>query len=160
MMSRSYGALFASFSAAALLLSPSDSFARPGGAAPHGMVSAAAPPAAKPAPQPLNVIQARPPIAPGARFRGRNTPWVYWPGGGGFFYDGAGYSQPFADIGQPASTDVRYTYTYDVPWDWTHRFPPNVVPSDRPYVPSCPTEQVTVPGRGGGEHTVNIMRCY
>ncbi|UFW46120.1 MULTISPECIES: hypothetical protein [Bradyrhizobium] len=150
MMSRSYGALFASFSAAALLLSPSDSFARPGGAAPHGMVSAAAPPAAA----------ARPPIAPGARFRGRNTPWVYWPGGGGFFYDGAGYSQPFADIGQPASTDVRYTYTYDVPWDWTHRFPPNVVPSDRPYVPSCPTEQVTVPGRGGGEHTVNIMRCY
>ena len=103
---------------------------------------------------------ARPPIAPGARFRGRNTPWVYWPGGGGFFYDNAGYGQPFADAGQPVSNDVRYTYTYDVPWDWTHRFPPNVVPSDRPYVPSCPTEQVTVPGRGGGEHTVNIMRCY
>ncbi|WFU76306.1 hypothetical protein [Bradyrhizobium sp. CB2312] len=150
MMSRSYGALFASLSAAALLLSPSDSFARPGGAAPHGTVGAAVPPAAV----------ARPPIAPGARFRGRNMPWVYWPGGGGFFYDSTGYSQPFADPGQPASTDVRYTYTYDVPWDWTHRFPPNVVPSDRPYVPSCPTEQVTVPGRGGGEHTVNIMRCY
>jgi hypothetical protein len=148
MMSRSYGALFASLSAAALLLSSSDSFSRPGGAAPHGFT--AAPPTAA----------MRPPIAPGARFRGRNTPWVYWPGGGGFFYDGAGYSQPFADAGQPLSTDVRYTYTYDVPWDWTHRFPPNVVPSDRPYVPSCPTEQVTVPGRGGGEHTVNIMRCY
>ncbi|MGC0394370.1 hypothetical protein ABIF91_006756 [Bradyrhizobium sp. USDA 241] len=55
---------------------------------------------------------------------------------------------------------MRYTYTYDVPWDWTHRYPPNVVPSNRPYVPSCPTEQVTVPGRGGSEHTVNIMRCY
>jgi len=148
MMSRSYGALFASLSAAALLLSSSDSFSRPGGAAPHGFT--AAPPTAA----------MRPPIAPGARFRGRNTPWVYWPGGGGFFYDGAGYSQPFADAGQPPSTDVRYTYTYDVPWDWTHRFPPNVVPSDRPYVPSCPTEQVTVPGRGGSEHTVNIMRCY
>src|SRR5258708_58091 len=103
-------------------------------------------------------------IASGARFHGcnngRNNPWVYWPGGGGFFYDGAAYSEPFADAGQPVSNDVRYTYTYDVPWDWAHRFPPNVVPSDRPYVPSCPTESVTVPGRGGGEHTVNIMRCY
>ncbi|MCP3383879.1 MULTISPECIES: hypothetical protein [unclassified Bradyrhizobium] len=149
MMSRSNGALLASLSAAALLLSPGDSFARPGGAAPHAMVTAAPPPAA-----------VRPPIAPGARFRGRNTPWVYWPGGGAFAYDNAGYSPPFVDAGQPASTDVRYTYTYDVPWDWSHRFPPNVVPSDRPYVPSCPTESVTVPGRGGGEHTVNIMRCY
>ncbi|WP_314956413.1 hypothetical protein [Bradyrhizobium cosmicum] len=149
MMSRSYGALVASFSAAALLLAASDSFARTGGGAPHGVTTAAAPTA-----------HARAPIGPGARFRGRNTPWVYWPGGGGFFYDNAGYGQPFADAGQPVSTDVRYTYTYDVPWDWTHRFPPNVVPSDRPYVPSCPTEQVTVPGRGGAEHTVNIMRCY
>ncbi|WP_445215986.1 hypothetical protein ACKWRH_26870 [Bradyrhizobium sp. Pa8] len=150
MMSRSYGALFASLSAAALLLSANDGFARPGATATaaHGMGAA-----------PSGAI-ARPQIAPGARFRGRNTPWVYWPGGGGFFYDNGGYNQPFVDAGQPASTDVRYTYTYDVPWDWTHRFPPNVVPSDRPYVPSCPTEQVTVPGRGGGEHTVNIMRCY
>ncbi|WP_027536049.1 hypothetical protein [Bradyrhizobium sp. WSM3983] len=149
MMSRSNGALLASLSAAALLLSPSDSFARPGGGAPHGMVTAAAPPAV-----------ARPPIAPGARFHRRNSSFVYWPGGGGFFNDSAGYSPPFADAGQPVTNDVRYTYTYDVPWDWAHRFPPNVVPSDRPYVPSCPTEQVTVPGRGGGEHTVNIMRCY
>jgi len=156
MMSRSrrralsFGALFASLSAAALFVSPSDSFARSAGAAAHGVVGAAVPPAA-----------GRPPIAPGARFHHRrNNPFVYWPGGGGFFYDGATYSQPFGDVGQPLSNDVRYTYSYDVPWDWAHRFPPNVVPSDRPYVPSCPTEQVTVPGRGGGEHTVNIMRCY
>lgn len=145
---RMHGALLASLSAAALLLNPNDSFARPAGAAPHGL--SAAPSGA----------MARPSIAPGARFHRRSNPWVYWPGGGGFFYDGASYSQPFVDAGQPVSTDVRYTYTYDVPWDWTHRFPPNVVPSDRPYVPSCPTEQVTVPGRGGSEHTVNIMRCY
>jgi hypothetical protein len=149
MMSRSNGALLASLSAAALLLSPSDSFARPGGATPHGVMAAAGRSAA-----------ARPPIAPGARFRGRNNSFVYWPGGGGFFNDGAAYSQPFVDAGQPVTNDVRYTYTYDVPWDWAHRFPPNVVPSDRPYVPSCPTESVTVPGSGGGEHTVNIMRCY
>jgi len=146
MMSRSYGALFASLSAAALLLPASDSFARAG--VQHGVTAAP------------SGAMARAPIGPGARFHRRNNPWVYWPGGGGFFYDGAGYSQPFADAAQPVSTDVRYTYTYDVPWDWTHRFPPNVVPSDRPYVPSCPTEQVTVPGRGGSEHTVNIMRCY
>ena len=151
MMSRSYGALLASLSAAALLLAPSDSNARPGGGAPHGFVGAATPPG------PV----ARPPMAPGgARFRGRNAPWVYWPGGGGFYYGGGNDNQSFVDIGQPVSNDVRYTYSYDVPWDWTHRFPPNVVPSDRPYVQSCPTEQVTVPGRGGGEHTVNIMRCY
>lgn len=148
MMSKPFGALLASLSAAALLLSPSHSFARPGGAAPHGVMAAAAPTAV-----------ARSPIARGARFRGRNGSFVYWPGGGGFFNDGAGYSQPFVDAGQPVSNDVRYTYTYDVPWDWAHRFPPNVVPSDRPYVPSCPTESVTVPGRGG-EQTVNIMRCY
>jgi hypothetical protein len=152
MMSRSYGAFFASLSAAALLLASSDSFARPGGAAPNAMVTAA-PPAV-----------ARPPIAPGARFHGRgnrfNNPWVYWPGGGAFYNDGADYSDPFANAGQPVTNDVRYTYTYDVPWDWAHRFPPNVVPSDRPYVSSCPTEQVTVPGRGGAEHTVNVTRCY
>lgn len=146
---RSFGALAASLGAAALFLAAGDSFARPAGTAPQGVVAAAAPPAA-----------ARSHIAPGARFHRRSNPLVYWPGGGGFFYDGASYSPPFADAGQPFSSDVRYTYTYDVPWDWTHRFPPNVVPSDRPYVPSCPTEQVTVPGRGGGEHTVNIMRCY
>ncbi|WP_441236768.1 hypothetical protein [Bradyrhizobium sp. 930_D9_N1_4] len=151
MMSRSYGALLASLSAAALLLASSDSFARPGGAAPHGVATAATAPSGP---------VARPSMAPGARFHGRSRPWVYWPGGGGFFYDNAGYNQPFAESAQPVSTDIRYTYTYDVPWDWAHRFPPNVVPSDRPYVPSCPTEQVTVPGRGGGEHTVNIMRCY
>nr|AWM11164.1 hypothetical protein CIT39_17840 [Bradyrhizobium symbiodeficiens] len=142
-----HGALLASLSAAALLLHPNDSFARAGGGAPHGVTAAP------------SGAMARAPIGPGARFHRRNSPFVYWPGGGGF-YDGAGYSQPFVDAGQPVSTDVRYTYTYDVPWDWSHRFPPNVVPSDRPYVPSCPTEQVTVPGRGGSEHTVNIMRCY
>ena len=148
MMSRSYGALFASLGAAALLLSPSESFARSGGGAPHG--GAAGPAGA----------MARAPIGPGARFHRRSSPFVYWPGGGAFFNDGATYSQPFGETNHSFSGDVRYTYTYDGPWDWTHRFPPNDEPSDRPYVPSCPTERVTVPGRGGAEHTVNITRCY
>ena len=60
----------------------------------------------------------------------------------------------------PASNDVHYTYKYDVPWDWAHRYPPNVVPSDRPYVSSCPTEIVKVPDNNGQEQTVNITRCY
>ncbi|MBR0778790.1 hypothetical protein JQ625_28525 [Bradyrhizobium diazoefficiens] len=145
---RSFGAVLASLGAAVLLVVP-ESFARPGGAAPQGL--AAAPPAA---------VHPHPPIGPAGRFHRRNNPFVYWPGGGGFFYDGASYNQPFVDNAAQLSNDVRYTYTYDVPWDWTHRFPPNVVPSDRPYVPSCPSETVTVPGRDGGEHTVNIMRCY
>jgi hypothetical protein len=55
---------------------------------------------------------------------------------------------------------MHYTYTYDVPWDWAHRFPPAVAPSDRPYVSSCPAESVTVTGRGGKEQTVNVIRCY
>jgi hypothetical protein len=64
------------------------------------------------------------------------------------------------DVNQSISGDIRYTYSYDVPWDWAHRFPPAVAPSDRPYVSNCPVESVTVPGRGGQERTVNVMRCY
>jgi len=141
MTNRLHRTLFASLSAAALLLAASDGFARPGGAAPRGGVAAA-----------------HGPIGPGARFHHRNS-WVMWPGGGGFYY-GPSASEAYADVAPPLSNDVKYTYTYDVPWDHTHRFPPNVVPSDRPYVPSCPSETVIVPGRGGTEHSVNIMRCY
>ncbi len=139
---RMYRALFASFSAAALLLAASDGFARPGGAGPRGGVAAA-----------------HGPIGHGGRFHNRNA-WNYWPGGG--FYYGPSAGEPFAGAAQPIPDDIKYTYTYsyDVPWDHTHRFPPNVIPSDRPYVPSCPSETVIVPGRGGTEHSVNIMRCY
>jgi hypothetical protein len=94
----------------------------------------------------------------GFRHRGRFGGGVYWPG-----YDGYGYGSNGEPVGEaappPTSNDAHYTYTYDVPWDWAHRYPPNVVPSAKPYVSSCPTESVTVPGRGG-EHTVNITRCY
>ena len=142
---RSYGALLASLSAATLLLAASNSFARSGGAAPRGVVGA-----------PAAVHR---PIAPSARFHRRNS-FVFWPGGGGFYYEPPTSNSYAAEMAQPPlANDVRYTYTYDVPWDWAHRFPPNVAPSDRPYVPSCPSETVTVPGRSG-EQTVNIMRCY
>jgi hypothetical protein len=84
---------------------------------------------------------------------------VFWPTTGGFYFDPPN-GEPMFDAAPAASNDVRYTYTYDVPWDWAHRYPPAVVPSDRPYVSSCGAETVTVPGRGGGEQTVNVMRSY
>lgn len=101
------------------------------------------------------------PRAPGARpfihhHRGHGA---YLPAVGAFAYGPDGESVP-QQIPEQTSADMRYTYTYDVPWDWAHRYPPNVVPSDRPYVSSCPMQTVTVPGRHGGEQTVNITRCY
>jgi hypothetical protein len=85
---------------------------------------------------------------------------TFWPGSG-FYYGDAPYGGAMVDAAAPLSNDVNYTYTYkqDVPWDWAHRYPPAVAPSDRPYVSSCSNEPVTVPGRGG-EQTVNVMRCY
>jgi hypothetical protein len=106
------------------------------------------------------VVTARPmarPIAPHA-FRHHRG---FFPGAGGFYYAPDG--TPVTDVTQPPSStsqDIRYTYTYDVPWDWAHRYPPNVVPSDRPYVSSCTPEAVRVPGRNGGEQTVTVTRCY
>jgi hypothetical protein len=88
-------------------------------------------------------------------FRRRNI-GAFWPGDG---YDGPSTGEPAEYVTPPTSGDVHYTTTYDVPWDWAHRFPPNVAPSDRPYVPSCPTETVTVPGRNG-QQTVNVTRCF
>ena len=68
--------------------------------------------------------------------------------------------EPVADVTPPVSGDRRYTYTYDVPWDAVHRFPPAITPSGRPYVSECPTQIQTVPGRDGQARTVNIVRCY
>lgn len=135
------GALIAS-AAAAFLLAAHDASARSGG---RGGV-ASGPSVARPAAGPL--------FRPHRRHFGGG----FWPGG---YFDGPSGGEPVvAGVPQSVSADVRYTYTYDVPWDWAHRYPPTVVPSDRPYVSSCPAETVTVPGRGGREHSVNITRCY
>jgi hypothetical protein len=101
---------------------------------------------------------ARPLTAHSFRHRHGN---FFWPGFAGDFYGSNGYGPngaPLTDLTPPASSDVRYTY--DVPWDWAHRYPPNVVPSERPYVPGCRAESVTVPGREGADHVVNVTRCY
>ena len=84
---------------------------------------------------------------------------TFWPGdyGDGTYPSGG---EPYADVPPQTSQDVHYTTTYDVPWDWAHRFPPNVTPSDKPYVSSCPVETVRTTGRDGSEQTINVMRCY
>ena len=144
MTSKLYGAVVVSLSAVTLMLAPSETFAGASGAAVRGPIASRA-------------IAHRPQVQRFHHPRHKST--FLWPGGG-FFDEPSSVSEPFV-AGTPApSNDVRYTYTYDVPWDWAHRYPPDVVPSDRPYVQSCPTEAVTVPGSDGGEQTVNIMRCY
>jgi hypothetical protein len=144
MTSRRVGALTASLSAVALMFAANETFAGTaavsrGGVAPTHSFS-------------------RPLFGPSFRHHHRNNlGGVFWPGGD-FPYGPNG--EPVGDVGQPASGDVHYTYTNDVPWDWAHRYPPAVAPSDRPYVPNCAAEAVTVPGRGGEEQTINITRCY
>jgi hypothetical protein len=129
-------ALIASLSAVALMLAPGSLSARSGGmTAPHAV---------------------------GHRSFGhfhRHGPFGPFVWGGDYGADAA-YGQAPADAVAPASNDVHVTTTYDVPWDWAHRLPPQVTPSDRPYVPSCSNEGVTVPGNNGEAHTVNVTRCY
>jgi hypothetical protein len=136
MACRTYGALIASFGVAALLLASSTETDARSGTAPRGTFTS---------------------HHPAFRHHTR-VPGIVLPGTSGYYDDAAG-APLAAEIPAPASNDVRYTYTQDVPWDWAHRYPPAVVPSDRPYVSSCPTESVTVPGRGG-DRTINITRCY
>jgi hypothetical protein len=138
-----YRALTAALSLAALVLAANNTFARPGAA--HGGRS------------PSTHSISHPPGIHSFRHHRRNNAFL-WPSVGGLYYGPNG--EPFADVTQPVSSDVHYTYKYDVPWDWAHRYPPAVTPSERPYVPSCPSETVTVPGRNGEPQTVSVMRCY
>ena len=80
---------------------------------------------------------------------------IVWPGD-----DGSYYGQNGEELAPPASGGVRTGDAYDIPWDWAHRYPPAVMPSDRPYVSSCGAETVTVPNGRGGTGQVNIVRCY
>ncbi|MGA2287806.1 hypothetical protein [Bradyrhizobium sp.] len=139
---RMYGALIASLGAAALMLAADETFAGSGAA-----------------PQVSTRRVSRPFAARPFRHHNRNDIGAFWPGEGDFG-DAPSNGEPLVGAPQPPSGDIHYTYTYDVPWDWAHRLPPAVIPSDHPYVPSCPTETVKVPGRDGMERTVNVMRCY
>jgi hypothetical protein len=94
------------------------------------------------------------------RFNNNNNNFiggVFWPDSG---FNGPPTGGPGLDLTQPIPNDIRNTNAFDIPWDWAHRYPPMVTPSDKPYVTTCPTETVTVPNRSGGDQTINITRCY
>jgi hypothetical protein len=90
-------------------------------------------------------------------WRGHGNVGAIWPDAGVY---GSPDGAPAAEVLPPNSGDVHYTYTQDFPWDAVHRFPPMVAPSDRPYVPDCPAQNITVPGHGGKDQVVTIVRCY
>ena len=147
MTSKMYAALIASFSAVAVVCAANESFAR------NGTASRSFTPAHS---------TSHPAFAHSLRHsRRRNNAGFVWATDS---YGSYGYGSPdvtpLADGTTPPSGDVHYTTTYDVPWDWAHRFPPNVTPSDRPYVPSCPTQVVTVPGRNGTAQDINVTQCF
>ncbi len=144
MTNRMYGAFIACLGAAALMLAANETFAAGSGAGPRGAFAS-------------THSASRPLAAHALRHHRRNNGGSFWPGD---FYDGSSDGGPVVEAAPPVSGDTHYTYTYDVPWDWAHRYPPAVAPSDRPYVPGCPAETVTVPGRGGKDQTINILRCY
>lgn len=141
MSEKAYAALIACLGTATLLLAGGPALARSGAMAGHGPFASVHPMAHH---FPFN------------RHR-RAGFFPFWPGDAVYGPDGTPLAEP-----APLSNDIHYTYTYtyDVPWDWAHRFPPMVAPSDRPYVPSCPTETVIVPGPDGGDRSVNVTRCY
>jgi len=142
---RFYGALIASLSVVALTFTATETFARSGTAA--GVAAGA------------GRGFAHHSLAPSLRHHHRGARGS-WPAVGGYYYDPSNGTVPPDVAQQPPSPDARYTYTYDIPWDWAHRYPPSVTPSERAYVSECPEQTVTVRGKGGDEHTVNIMRCY
>jgi len=143
MTSRMHGVIVASLSVVALVFAANESFARTG----TGSRSFT----------PAHSIS-HPALAHSLRHLRRRNAGYFWAA------DSYGYGSsdvaPLADGTAPPSGDIHYTTTYDVPWDWAHRLPPNVAPSDRPYVPSCPTQVVTVPGNNGREHSVNVTQCF
>jgi hypothetical protein len=146
MTRRVSGALAASIGAITLLLAENQAFARSGAGAHSGFSSA-------------HSHQAfRPRIAHGLRHHRKDGIGGFWTGWGDYSY--APIGEPGPDLSAPALPDLRATCTYQIPWDWVHRCPPAVAPSERAYVPSCSNEPVTVPGRDGKESTINVTRCY
>ena len=144
---KKYGTViaFASLSVATLLLAASEASAA--SAAGHGGWSHSVHPMFRP-------VVGRP-----LRHHWRsNIGAYYWPDSSGYYGGPSSGGEPYADAPPPQSGDIHYTY--DVPWDAVHRFPPMVAPSDKPYVPDCPSQTVSVPGHDGKEQSVTIVRCY
>jgi hypothetical protein len=137
-------AALAAVGAIALAFATNEAVARTGG------VGLAAAPRTGVAP-----VRPLPHAVHGFHHRNRFNGGFYWPGYGDAY---GAYAPATETITAPlgGQNDIRYTTIQDVPWDWAHRFPPNVTPSDRPYVPGCGSESVDV----GSGKTVNVIRCY
>jgi len=92
-----------------------------------------------------------------ARARGsRNAGWGLW-GNGAVIY-GAPPSPGVEGVPSVAALSEHVTYTYDVPWDAVHRYPPALRTYEQ--AQGCHTQQQTVPRPDGGKQSVNIIRCY
>jgi hypothetical protein len=153
-MTRSiYPAFVASLGAIAVMLAASETFARSGTTSRGGFTSTHAMSSRAMS----SHAMVRPSATRGQRHHRINTAGFFWPAGGDGFYGTPNGELP-AEVEQRSSSDVHYTY--DVPWDWAHRYPPILTPSGQPYVPSCPTQVVTVPGHDGKRQSVNITQCF
>ena len=104
----------------------------------------------------------------GTRHHIRRNGGNFFPAAGGFFW-GPSNGQPNMEVTQPIgpiSGDINYTYKFDVPWDWAHRYPPSFFasppePASPPveYERGCPAQTVTISGPDGKDQTVTIVRC-
>ena len=92
--------------------------------------------------------------------RQRNVGWAIWPTAGGFYSINQSLqpSNVESNVDTTRSLSQHITYTYDVPWDAVHRYPPAVRVYE--YAAGCRSQTVTVPRIGGKEQSVNIVRCY
>jgi len=152
MMHRMFATAFIASLSVALTLAPNESFGR-SGAAPGGKStsthSASSPSAMRPR------VHAN---FSSRRDHGqRNAGWALWATAGGFYGINQNLQpsdfEPNGDVARSISQHV--TYTYDVPWDAVHRYPPVVR-----YASGCRSQTVTVPRGGGKKQSINIVRCY
>ena len=98
----------------------------------------------------------------------RRNVGAFFPTTGAFFL-GPSNVVPNAEVAQPVgpvSGDFNYTYKYDVPWDWAHRYPPSFFasPPGLPappvnYQPGCAAQTITVPGADGKDQSISMVRC-
>lgn len=88
----------------------------------------------------------------------RNAGWGLWPTTSGVYVSGQpSYVEPNVNVTGPTSQHI--TYTYDVPWDAVHRYPPVVRVHETEA--GCRSETVTVPRDSDGKkQSINIVRCY
>jgi hypothetical protein len=152
MMHRMYWTAFIASLGMAITLAPNGSFGRAWAAA--GGKSAPAHAAFHPSAMQVRVHSN---FSSLRDHRQHNAGWGLWPTAGSFYGTNQSLQpsnvEPGADVAQSISQHI--TYTYDVPWDAVHRYPPVVR-----YASGCRSQTVIVPRGYGKKQSVNIVRCY